>query len=75
MKSPTVTIAAENGGRPTIGRIAMRSTPAEMAASTIMARGTATQKGRPISVAKTLVAKVPRMRSAGWAKFKTPVAR
>ncbi len=41
MNTPTVTIAAENTGSPTIGRMAMRSTTAPMSAETTMAASTA----------------------------------
>ena len=75
MKTPTVTVAAENAGLPTMGRRAMRSMTMPMIAMTAMPRSTDSQKGSPIELPNEPVKKAPRIISAGVAKLMTPVAR
>ena len=52
MKIPTVTVAAENAGLPTMGLRAMRSMIMPMTAMTAMPRSTESQKGRPMALPK-----------------------
>ena len=75
MKIPTVTVAAENAGLPTMGLRAMRSMIMPMTAMTAMPSSTESQKGRPMALPKEPVKKAPRIMSAGVAKLMTPVAR
>ena len=75
MKTPTVTVAAEKAGLPTIGRRATRSMIMPMTAMTAMPSRTESQKGRPIAFPNDPVKKAPRIISAGVAKLMTPVAR
>jgi hypothetical protein len=75
MNTPTVTIAAENTGCPTSGRIAMRSVMAPIAAIASIAATTPTGNGNPRRTTNSDVKYAPRIISAGWAKFTTSVAR
>ena len=74
MKIPTVTVAAENAGLPTMGLSATRSMNNPMTAMTTMPSTTASQKGRPMALPNAPVKKAPRTMSAGVAKLITPVA-
>jgi hypothetical protein len=75
MNTPTVTIAAENTGWPTSGRIATRSVTAPTPAIASIAARTPTGNGRPRPMTNHDVKYAPRIISAGCAKFTTSVAR